>query len=59
MTNQHFGMKLEYLIFLFDTMNLIKMFLRKSYGVLERFYTRSQERPFQGDSKDNEDDPLI
>ena len=59
MKNQHFGVQLEYLIVLFATMQLIKMFLRTSYGVSERFCTGSQESPFQGAAQGSGDTPPI
>ena len=53
-TKQHFGMQLEYLLVPFTTIYSINMFLEISYGVSERFHTRSQEITFQGDVQDNE-----
>ena len=57
--NQHFGEKVEYLLVLFATTHSIKMFLRKSYGVSERFFTGSQHRPFQGSVQGNGAAPTI
>ena len=53
MTNKYFGVKLEYLLVLVATMQSIKMLLRTSYRVSERFYTGSQDIPFQGDVQGN------
>ena len=58
-TNQHFGVQLENLLVMFSTMYSINNFLRKSYGFSKRFYTGSQDRPFQGAVEGNGAAPPI
>ena len=58
-TNKHFGVQLECLLVLSDNMQSIKMFVRISYGVSERFCTTSQDRPFQRAIRGNRSSPQI
>ena len=45
---QHFGMQSEYLLVLFSTIQMIKIFLRTLYGISIDYYTSTQLFPFQG-----------
>ena len=46
MSNQNFGVQLEYLLVLFSSIQSIKMFLRTSFRVLTTFFTESKGKPF-------------
>ena len=45
---QYFGLELSYLLVLFRAIQLIKMFLRISFGILITFYSGDEGRPFKG-----------
>ena len=59
MKNQHFGVRLKYLLVLFATTQSINIFLRTRCRVSEIFYTGSQDRPFQGATQGNGSTPPI
>ena len=48
LTCQHFGLNLEYLLLLFGIIQILKMYLRTSFGLSTQFYTRTKSLPFQG-----------
>ena len=58
-TNQQFGVQLEYLFILFSAARSIKIFLRKIYKVSQIFYTGSKDMPFQGAVQGNGATPPI
>ena len=59
MSNQHFGVQLEYLLVLFTIIQSIKMCLRTSFGTSSSFYTGSKEKLFQGETRNNREAPPI
>ena len=56
---QHFEVQLEYLLVLFSTIQIIKMYLRTSFGLSEGFYTDSDLFSFQGGVQGNRAAPLL
>ena len=47
-TCQHFGLQIEYLLMLFGTIQIMKMFMKTSFKVSEKYYTETQLQQFQG-----------
>ena len=46
LTCQHFGLNLEYLLLLFGIIQILKMYLRTSFGLSMQFYTGTKSLPF-------------
>ena len=48
LSGQFFGLELEYLLVLFQLIQLMKMYLRTIFGILSNLYLGSLELPFYG-----------